>query len=1563
MSGAGGLISAILGQVKPPTGDDGARAALRTLPRRSTPDADRSDPAAAQRETRARIELLLSIAEDQQGPTRARLLTQAAELLTQQSNLERAHALYQQALDADPNHRVAELALRRHTLRARQPQEAAEPWSKLAARAGDARERCLALCMTAELLALRAPEPDGAGHTDPHVQAITTLTRAVQENPTSLLARLLLAREQLRAGQTAAYAATLQDTASIANKPSSRPLLLLEAGRAYELSQHPDAARACYEAARSADPNAPGPQLGLVRLHNASRDRRAAADVLAELAASSGGGSLASEWSRQRGLMLLDSLGEAARATAVLRSQTSATGLRALARAAQAAGDQPTHEAAFAAWTKAGTSALHDAHTQATSRPHAQSSRAQATLRAAARVSATPANAPEEYALLQQVPADDPAFVFADVVGFDVAAEVGDLSHLAEVLTRDAGRCVDGVRIGAWLSAFAAAELAQQTQPPRVNDEHIHAQRYGALQTLAHGQPVITRFLAERAADPEVSAALWSSEASAADSGEHAAYAATQAGRALEQAGRDPSAAYLEALDAAPGYLPAAFALEIWARELGDLTMLVRVQRELTQQNASPSERAARRVRLGLLLASTNLNEAARQLQLAATSTPDPVLDEFAVRLSLDQPPEQRAQLLQSLAERSSTPNYARAFTLQAAFAYEQAGQWPQAASVYQALHARDPEDLFADLSGLVCLHKRGDAQALSDELERRARQSQDAAQRALFFEDLAHVEAARGNHARARALLETHVMDSDAGRTRASALRALQRDALLSDDDARLWHWSLRLSEALEDAGARSAELRMAVRACRRLGADLTNTLLLAEGRVRELWYALELESVALRTDDRARLRDAMLMLSELAPIASAPGALERAAYALRAADVLQSGDPEQVRADVVQALGRAHEHPLAVEQLAHLHLAANDVAAAAYSFERAARSSAAAARRAELHYTAGVLFQDQLGDLQRAIDNLAQAAQTDLSYKDTFARLRGLYAQCKRPTDLVALLDARLRLPAPTDDALMRELHWQRQALCTSLGELTEAQHSLHAVLNLQPEDREALSALAHVYSELGNYAGATEILQQLMHQLDSAQDMAQVLVRLSGLYERELHDPERAHSALERAYELAPEDPSVLRQLSVLHARQGRSEDALRVAAKAVEIAPEGPLRDQAMVRQANLLELLDQHTAAQEVLSQARKASPASLIVVRAQTAALERQGDPSALANHLSDACEALRQAILEDPGAVDLWLGLCELLYARGRGDAARLVGHAAKAFGLEHADLPDESVQGLGAFTWSAEVLSQLSPRNALEPMRVLLCELGYALDPHLPFEGDEASHEEEDDDAAPAQAGLAEFVRNTATWLPPEQLVVKTSDAAVCLPIADAPLTLCVGEPWLSQAPEPERRFAWLRALGVAGLDFTLLVRPAPARLSQVIDALRALADPEYIARTPSALDRDRIAFELSKRLRPVQRVRAENLFIDIVARADLTPERLAALAYAAGTRVALCVTGELAAGIACLVRMRGREPDKAGLEDRLTLYRTDASLRELLCFAISERYADIRRYALTHAAPRRV
>ena len=65
-------------------------------------------------------------------------------------------------------------------------------------------------------------------------------------------------------------------------------------------------------------------------------------------------------------------------------------------------------------------------------------------------------------------------------------------------------------------------------------------------------------------------------------------------------AGLDATEAYVDALDAQRGYLPAAFGMEIRARADAELSTLERIHREIADTCASHEEQSARYVRLGL---------------------------------------------------------------------------------------------------------------------------------------------------------------------------------------------------------------------------------------------------------------------------------------------------------------------------------------------------------------------------------------------------------------------------------------------------------------------------------------------------------------------------------------------------------------------------------------------------------------------------------------------------------------------------------------------------------------------------------------------------------------------------------------------------------------------------------------------------------------------------------------------------------------------------------------------------------------------------------------------------
>jgi tetratricopeptide (TPR) repeat protein len=958
------------------------------------------------------------------------------------------------------------------------------------------------------------------------------------------------------------------------------------------------------------------------------------------------------------------------------------------------------------------------------------------------------------------------------------------------------------------------------------------------------------------------------------------------------------------------------------------------VHRELATTTDSPHERCARRVRLGLLSADSDLEEALSWLELAAQDRPDDVvLAELSIRLSMDQSPASLAERLRNAAALEGAPAFARALKLRAAAACELAGQWEEAIRLYRTLLAQAPHDTFVDCALLSALRQSGRFGELATELERRVHLTEEPLMWTPLLEDWAQAEQARGDAGRARMVLET-LLERDP--LHVVGLRALQHSAMLERDDVRLAGFSLRLFEAIDQPAERAAELRLGMRFSELLAADAAGTVLRAEGHVHELWYALALEGLALRSGDRTRSYDALRALSQLMR-----DPMERASYALRAAEVMESAGPERAAQDLGHILLAAPEHPLALEQAARLFKAAGQPLMAAESFESAGLAAASMARSGPLFYSAGVLFQDELNEHERAIVNLSRAAHSDVLFADTFARLRELLGNAGRSAELKQLLE--LRLSAVTEPGLAAQLELERCALARQLGDRAGAKQALVAALQHYPSHGPLWQELAELRILDGEYREAAEALVQLARVADSDAALAEAFLRLGMLYDTELPDPRRAEIAFMRVVALTPDDPRPAERLAMLFKRQGKHEQALRTLAHLIDNAPGANKREEYVVMRALTLDEIGLNQSAEQALDEARRAAPASMRVLRAQTTLYQRQGDKTAFNLHLQRSCHALRAAIELDPSELSHWLGLCELLRARERPDGVVLVAAMARALGLEHDDLPEQSVHGLGHEGVSDAVQRRVSTRGPLDPLRTLFRDQAAAIARCLPFDG-------------PAQ--LSSFdqaphvVRAVQQLFGLSELRVVASDQPLCVPVADEPLTICVGLPAFQQASDAERFFLLTRASAVAKYGCTLLVRPVPERVLLVLHALWTVADPTHKAAVLDAHEQSRVTRELAAAILPVERPKMKSLISELMGHDDINPRRLAASAFDFGARVALMVTGNVGAAVQALLRLRGRPPEELSLAEKLDLCRADASLRTLLSFAISEVYLEARR-----------
>jgi tetratricopeptide (TPR) repeat protein len=539
---------------------------------------------------------------------------------------------------------------------------------------------------------------------------------------------------------------------------------------------------------------------------------------------------------------------------------------------------------------------------------------------------------------------------------------------------------------------------------------------------------------------------------------------------------------------------------------------------------------------------------------------------------------------------------------------------------------------------------------------------------------------------------------------------------------------------------------------------------------------------------------------------------------------------------------------------------------------------------------------------------------------------------------------LDARLALAH--EPRLGAQLHLERYRLLLERALLPAAEQALQAALRCDPGSSEVLFALAELQTRTAAYQQAAATWEQLIQSLDEASDhkaVADAYERLGTLQRDHLSDPGAAERSFQRGLTLVPDHAELLHALARLYRSQERPREALETLDRLLALEPVGFDREQLIIQQAELRERLGDHAGAIEALDTAERLTPASLPLLRAHAQLLERTGAKDTREAVLLRGCNTLRNLIELDPGEIKHWLGLHELLRARGASDGAALVAHAANAVGLKHPDLPDSLPRGLGNQALSPAVLEQLAPRGALPAVAELLRELEPVLSQHLPFE-----HEH--------KRMLASLARDHAPAITPElglgELQISRCDASLCLPLSAAPLHVCIGSSFFDKASDTERTFALLRAMVLAKLHLSLLARATPERLGLVLNALWSVVERTHMVVVLDADEQNRVAAALSESIAPGDRAHVKQLVDAVMEHEDINPRRLKNVALDYGARVALCVTADLWSGLSGLLWMRGRLANAIDVRERLELCRTDPALRSLLSFAISEPYLQARR-----------
>ncbi|UJR79184.1 hypothetical protein [Sandaracinus amylolyticus] len=1536
----------------------------------------------------ARRDLLLRLAEGRTGSARARLLLAAAEIDHQLGRADDAREHTLLAREADATDPVVVRAARRDALGRGAYDEAAALLEAEIALPLSPAERVAALLTLAEVRLQQLGDASGAERA-----ALDALELA----PRSVAASLVLASARAASGAGSSAVEALSRAADAWSDPRARAALRVSVARDAERAGDRARAATLHAAARTDDPQALDAALGVARTEAGAPQ----ADALEALGRPLPEGVLRDALLRRASLALLTSTvretrdeartSAARRALAMLEDARALPALRTRAAAASYVGDIDVELSTLEAWAGAsgGTDRalamvrLAEKHgatgdlpaADATLHAAALADASLSTIRivrevlarragnrallveavesagalaAAAKLAIDPASTARERELVGEARRADEAPLCAEVLWLDLAAGAADATEVAAALRHEVDRTPPERRTGALL---ALADRALEEGDAEAAERTLREAR-----DLAPGDATVLRPLGRLAAarSPRDAAALWLEEATAA-TGARAAFAATAAGLLLEVAEGDAIGAYRRALDAMPGYGPALWSLEPVARAAGDAITLVDVHEQAADGALTEVDAAASLVRAALLRAESDPASASALLARAREKTPhDAVLVDLVLRLGDALTPDERAQLTLSLAE-GAPRELARAIELSAAASLEDAGEPGRAAEIYRALAERHPNDpLIALPLDRAELHA-GDTSRVAERRFAAVRDAADDALRVLALERLAELDLEERDDAASGVLSLVSILEVSPGHV--PSLRTLERYYLEQDRREDLAGIEERLAMHLETPEDAAVHLRLAARlklAGEGVPGDAADAVLVsAAPRVRMNGWLARRIAAAARAAGATELETSTT--SEIA--SRLPTALARTAGAMRVSDLrAAAGDLTGAASALAAALEASQDHPFAAERLARLREGAGDARGAAEALAVAARAAHVPGRAASLWYRAGVLWQDTIGDEDRALEALTEASKIDVGHLDVFDRLRNLL-ELREDHAALSELVARRTAAGGGDPALLVELHALQAKLKEKLGDREGAREALRAVLALSPEMLDALRRLAELCLEDEDYRNAAEALIRIARIRKDREELRWVFFTLGEIYDRHIPDVKRAEAAYRRVLKLAPDDVTAMERLAALFRRDNQLQAAAEQLGELSRVEPDPDRARGHQLALAQVLEQMGDPRRAEQVLETARRAAPTELVALKALADFYTRQRAMPAHAMHLNRAVADFRHALGNDLADAAAWLGLVEVLGWRGRGDAARVAAGAAFALGvtdLEISRLVDAQggVPGLGAAAADAALDDLLAPQGLPGALRAVMRAAGPVLEKVLPF--DPRAYRAEKLGARDGAIRAAAV--DVAKWfgIPDVEIWITAGAPRVCVPVSSGPpVALMIGRDLLA-VDDRERLFVLARALKIASLGLSVAVRSQPQELVLALAGLVHNFDPHY---APGGIDPAALG-DWSKRVaRQLPRRLADELgpvVFEMAGATDYEPTRLAMAASELGDRVALLAGGSIPAGLSALLRLSGENGLAESTSTRVAQLRRFPEVLSLASFAVSDVHFEARHRA---------
>jgi len=254
---------------------------------------------------------------------------------------------------------------------------------------------------------------------------------------------------------------------------------------------------------------------------------------------------------------------------------------------------------------------------------------------------------------------------------------------------------------------------------------------------------------------------------------------------------------------------------------------------------------------------------------------------------------------------------------------------------------------------------------------------------------------------------------------------------------------------------------------------------------------------------------------------------------------------------------------HPRSKEELERLSAAVGASDALAGVYEQVVTVADDPQLAVGLLLRAAEIREDDLGQLDRAVEHYERVLQIDEEHHASADALERLFQQSERYEDLARIYRRKARMvPSATD---------QRAQLVKAaaiyediLDKPSDAISVYQQVLEIEPGDIESIDRLIELQTQLGKWSSLLETYERKAEVVSDLDTRKALFTAMGQVQEAQLGDADKAIDAYQRALEIDPDDLPALGHLDGLYAETEQWRDLLQVLERQAELVDDDDQR---------------------------------------------------------------------------------------------------------------------------------------------------------------------------------------------------------------------------------------------------------------------------------------------------------------------------------------------------------------------------------------------------------------